>query len=84
MAEIQGKKDRELNKITSEAYQTAQEIRGKADAEATRVYASAYNKDPEFYSFLKSMETYKATLDTSTTLLLTTKAEFLKYLKGIE
>ena len=84
MAEIEGKRDRELKIIRSQAYQKAQEIRGRADAEATRIYARAYNNDPEFYSFLKTLDTYKATLDSNTTLLLTTKAEYLKYLKGVK
>jgi len=84
MAEIEGKRDRELKIVRSQAYQRAQEIRGRADAEATRIYARAYNNDPEFYSFLKTLDTYKATLDSNTTLLLTTKAEYLKYLKGVK
>ena len=83
MAEIEGKRERELQRIRSEAYQKAQEIRGRADAEATRIYANAYNRDPEFYSFLKTLETYRATVDTSTTLLLTTESDYLKYLKRI-
>jgi len=82
MAEIEGKRERELQRIQSEAYEEAQRIRGRADAEATRIYAGAYNNDPEFYSFLKSMETYRTTLDSSTTMLLTTKADYLKYING--
>ncbi len=80
-AEIMGQKERELKKITSEAYQKAQEIKGKADAEATRIYASAYNLDPEFYQFMKTLETYINTLDEETWLILTTDSEFFKYLK---
>jgi membrane protease subunit HflC len=82
MAEIEGKREKELQRIRSEAYQTAQEIRGRADAEATRIYAGAYNKDPEFYSFLKSLDTYKTTIDSNTTLLMDTGFDYLKYLKG--
>ncbi len=80
-AEIRGEKERELKRITSEAYRTAQEIKGKADAEATKIYAQAYNLDPEFYQFMKTLETYIASLDKETWLLLSTDAEFLKYLK---
>ena len=82
-AEIEGQKEKELQKITSEAYRTAQEIKGKADAEATRIYAMAYNKDPEFYSFLNTLDTYKQTLDTNTWLILSTKSDYLKYMKSI-
>ena len=81
-AEIRGEKERELKKIQSEAYRKAQEIKGKADAEATRIYASAYNLDPEFYQFMKTLETYVSTMDKETWLLLSTDAEFLKYLKS--
>jgi membrane protease subunit HflC len=81
-AEIRGQKERELKTIQSEAYRKAQEIKGKADAGATKIYASAYNLDPEFYQFMKTLETYKIILDEKTWLLLSTDAEFLKYLKS--
>jgi membrane protease subunit HflC len=81
-AEIRGQKERELKTIQSKAYRKAQEIKGKADAEATKIYASAYNLDPEFYQFMKTLETYKTILDEKTWLLLSTDCEFLKYLKS--
>lgn len=84
-AEIDGEREKELQRITSEAYRTAQEIKGKADAEATRIYAAAFNKDPEFYSFLQTLETYRSTFNNSnTTLMLNTNSDFLKYLKNIK
>jgi len=55
-AKIEGMREKKLQEITSEAYKKAREIEGKADAEATKIYAQAYNKDPEFYSFLKTLE----------------------------
>ncbi len=82
-AEIEGQMEKELQRITSEAYRTAQEIKGQGDAEATRIYAGAYNNDPEFYSFLNTLETYKETLDEDTWLILTTDSEYLKYLKNL-
>ncbi len=80
-AEIDGKRQKELQRITSEGYRKAQEIKGRADAEATKIYASAYGRDPEFYSFVKTLESYKATLKKNTTLVLDTDSEFLRYLK---
>lgn len=80
-ARINGEKERELARITSEAFRQAEEIRGAADAEAARVYADAYNADPEFYAFVKSMETYRATVDNETTLVLGTEGELLRYLE---
>ena len=81
-AEIRGQKEKELKRIQSEAYMKAQQIKGKADAEATRIYAQAYNVDPEFYQFLKTLETYRTSLDAETWLLLSTDSEFFKFLKG--
>jgi len=80
-AEIRGEKERELKKITSEAYRTSQEIKGTADASATRIYANAYNLDPEFYQFMRTLETYRTIMDKETVLLLSTETEFLKYLQ---
>ena len=79
---IEGNQEKELKRITSEAYRTAQEIMGKADAKATLIYAEAYQKDAEFYSFLKSLDVYNSILDKDSTLVLSTKSDFLKYLKG--
>ena len=80
-AEIRGQKERELKKIQSEAYRKAQEIKGKADAESTKVYAQAYNLDPEFYQFMKSLDSYRTSLTKETYMFLGTDSEFLKYLK---
>ena len=81
-AEIRGQKEKELKRIQSGAYRTAQEVKGKADAEATRIYAQAYSVDADFYQFLKTLETYRTSLDSETWLLLSTDSEFLKFLKG--
>ncbi len=79
---IEGDQERDLKQITSEAYRTAQEIKGKADAEATQIYASAYNRDPEFYSFIQTLDIYKDAMDKNSALILSTDSEFLKYFKG--
>jgi membrane protease subunit HflC len=81
-ARIRGERERDLKKIQSEAYRQAQEIRGKADGEATAIYAEAYNRDPSFYSFMKSLETYEKTVDPKTTFILTTDSDLLRYLKN--
>jgi membrane protease subunit HflC len=81
-AEIRGRKERELKKIESEAYRKSQEIMGKADAEATSIYAAAYGRSPELYRFLRTMETYRSTLDGKSTLLLTTDGDLYRYLRS--
>lgn len=82
-AEIEGEMEKELNRITSEAYRKAQEIKGRADAEAIKIYAEAYSKDPEFYSFLKTLETYKETIDKGSTIILSTDSDYYEYLKDL-
>ena len=79
---ILGEKERDLKRITSEAYKTAQEIKGTADAESTRIFAEAFGRDPEFYSFTKTLELYGEALDKDSELVLSTDSEFFKYLKG--
>jgi modulator of FtsH protease HflC len=80
-AEIEGQMMKELNEIQSGAYKTAQEVKGKGDAEAIKIYAEAYNNDPEFYAFLKTLETYRRTTNKDTTLMLSTDSEYFRYLK---
>ncbi|MFH1867594.1 MAG: protease modulator HflC [Candidatus Omnitrophota bacterium] len=81
-AEIEGQVGKELNQIRSEAYKKAEEIKGDADAEAINIYADAYNKDPEFYSFIKTLDTYRNTIDSDTTVILTTDGDYYRYLKN--
>ncbi len=82
-AEIEGQAAKELKQIQSGAYRTAQEVKGKADAEAIKIYADAYNKDPEFYSFTKTLDAYRKTINKDTTLMLTTGNDFYSYLNGV-
>lgn len=82
-AEIEGKTQKELKKVLSEAYKKAQEIKGRAEAKATEIYAESFGKDPEFYSFLKTLETYRKTIDRNTFLILSTNSEIYKFLKEL-
>jgi len=81
---ILGDKELDLKRIKSEAYRTAQEIKGKADAEATQLYAKAFGLDPEFYSFVKTLEIYSEAFDKDSSLVLSTESELLKFLKGYD
>ena len=78
-----GKLENDKRTIASEAYRKSEEIKGNADAQAASIYAAAYNKDPEFYAFWKSMESYKANLkDYPATY--STKMDYFKYLYGAD
>ena len=83
-ARIRGEGERELKRIQSEAYRSAQELQGDADAEATGVYSEAYNRDASFYAFMKSLETLEETADANSTLILSTDADLLEYLKATQ
>ena len=82
-AEIQGQTIKELDQIRSEAYRIAEENKGQADAEATAIYADAYNKDPDFYGFLQTLDTYRHTIDKDTFIILSTDSEYYEYIKDI-
>ncbi len=79
-AEILGKVERQLKEITSKASREAQEIKGKADAEAARIYANAYNKDPDFYAFSKTLESYGKSVGKNTRMVISADSEFYRYI----
>ena len=83
-AEVEGRIAKELKEIQSEAYRQAEIVKGKADASAITIYGDAYNQDPEFYSFVKTLDTYKNTIDDKSTVILTTDADYYKYLKALK
>jgi membrane protease subunit HflC len=78
--EILGSQVQRKKEIMSGAYLEAQKLKGDADAEVTRIYANAYGKSPEFYNFIKTLETYSNTIDSSTQFILSTDNPYLKYL----
>lgn len=83
-AKIIGSKERDLRQIESESYRAVQVIKGEADAKASEIYARAYGgsaEAAEFHQFLRTMETYRKTLDKDTTLLLSTDSDLFRYLK---
>jgi membrane protease subunit HflC len=82
-AEILGYMKKELEKIESEGYKIATETRGEADAEAVKIYAEAYGKDPDFYTFAKTLETYEKTIDENTRLYLSTDSDYYKYINRL-
>jgi membrane protease subunit HflC len=81
-AEIRGQKERDMLAASSVGYRTAQELKGAADAKAAAIYSRAYGKDPDFYQFVKAMETLHSSLDDKAMLILSTDSELLRYLKG--
>lgn len=78
-AEWMGKLSNEKKSIISSAYNKAEKIKGAADAEASNIYAESYNRDPEFFAFWKSIETYKTTMP-NFDKVLSTDMDYFKYL----
>lgn len=83
-AAILGKVDRELRRILSTANREAEEIKGDADAKAANIYAQAYNKDPDFYAFYKTLESYSRAIGKNTRLILSSDTEFFRFLESVK
>ena len=81
-AEILGTMEKELRQIRSTAYRRVQEVQGQADADATRIYGNAYNRNPEFYAFLRTLESYKENPNPNAVMMLTTDSDVYRYIKS--
>jgi membrane protease subunit HflC len=79
---IRAAADRERQEVLAEAYREAESIRGQGEAAAMRIYSSAHNADPEFYRFLRTLESYRKFMDDKTTIVLSSDSELLKLLDG--
>ena len=80
---IRADADRQQRVILAEAFREAEQIRGDGDAQAAAIYAEAYNKDPEFYSFYRSLQAYRESFSSkSDILVLDPDSEFFRYLQG--
>ena len=77
---IRAETDKEKTILVAQAYKQEQIVRGEGDAQATKIYADAYSKDQKFYTFMRSMEAYKKSLKTDTTLLMSEDSDFLGFL----
>jgi membrane protease subunit HflC len=78
---IRADADRQKVVIEAEAYRQAEQVRGDGDAKSAAIYADAFNRDPEFYSFYRSLNAYTNVFrDRSDTLVLDPNSEFFKYL----
>jgi len=78
---IRAQAELEVATVLAEADKTARVTRGSADAEAASIYSGSYSKDPEFYSFLRSLNAYqKSFSDKSDILVLDPKSDFFKYM----
>jgi membrane protease subunit HflC len=77
---IRAATDRDKTVLLAEAYKTSQQIRGEGEAEALDIYAVSFSKDPEFYEFIRTLETYEKVIDKKTTLVLPGDSKLFKIL----
>ena len=82
-AKIRAEAQKEQKTLLSEAYMNAQKIKGEGDAEAIRIYAQAFQKDPKFYEFIRTLESYEKFIDDKTTAILPSDSPLLQYMEGI-
>jgi membrane protease subunit HflC len=80
--EIRAGADREREIILATAYETSQKLGGEGDAQASAIYAQAFGQDPEFYAFIRRLQTYEKILGSGTTLVLPPDSELLRYLQS--
>jgi len=80
-AKIRAEANKQKEIILSEAYEEAEKIKGEGDAGAMRIYARAFSKDPDFYKFLRTLQSYEKFLDEKTTIILPGDMELLELLE---
>ena len=81
---IRADADKQREVIVAEAYRDAQKMKGEGDAKATATYAQAFGQNPEFYSFYRSLEAYRASFrNKSDVIVVEPNSDFFKYMKSI-
>ena len=80
---IRANADKQREVIIAQAYSTAQKVKGEGDAKAAAIYAKAFSENPEFYSFYRSLDAYRASFkNKSDVLVLDPNSEFFKYFRS--
>ncbi|NYT69636.1 protease modulator HflC [Pusillimonas noertemannii] len=82
---IRAQADRQREELLADAFAQAQSVRGEGDARAASIYAEAYGKNPEFYSFFKSLEAYRSAFSSKDDLLvISPETDFFRYWGGAQ
>jgi modulator of FtsH protease HflC len=81
---IRSESDKDVQILLADAQQTGQVMRGTGDAQATHIFAEAYGRDPDFYAFQRTLDAYRTSLTSGTTLILSPKSEFFRFLERAE
>ncbi|GAA5132863.1 protease modulator HflC [Prosthecobacter algae] len=83
-AEMKAETDKEATRMIADAKRQAEEMRGKAEAEASAIYAAAHGQDPQFYKFLRELQSLRSVVDKNTTVILDTSVAPFHWLKATE
>jgi membrane protease subunit HflC len=77
---VRAEADRQREQLLAEAYRDSEKLKGEGDAEAARIYGQAFGKNPQFYKFLRTLESYKKILNDKTSIILSADSDLLKLL----
>lgn len=80
---IRAEADRKVQIILAEARKRAEELKGEGDAEALQIYADAYNKNPKFFRFWRTLESYKKSFNSRDIIVLSTDSDYLRLFEGM-
>ena len=83
-SKIRSEAERQQKVLLSQAYAQAEQLRGEGDAEAMRIYSQAFGQDPEFYQFVRTLESYGKFVDDKSTIVLPADSELLRYLNNAQ
>ncbi len=79
-ASLRAVADRQAVEIIAAARRDSEILRGEGDGERSLIFANAYGRDPEFFEFYRSMQSYRTALGaTGTTMVLSPGSEFFRY-----
>ena len=80
---VKAEAERKKTELIARALADAQRIRGEGDATAAAIYATAYNRNPEFYSFYRSLQAYKNSLGREgDVMVVSPDSDFFRYFKS--
>lgn len=83
-ARIRADAERERTVLLADAQSSADRIRGEGEAEATSIFARSFGKDPQFFSFWRTLDGYKDAIGRGNTrLVLTPDSDYLRYLQTL-
>ena len=74
--------DREVEIILSQADRDAARLRGEGEAQAISILADALNRDPEFFTFRRSLDAYRQFLSTQSTMILSSDSDLFRFLQS--